>query len=172
VKPLIAIAAVLTFFVALSTVPTGDKSKPRYWKPQSLSDVYRYISDIEHEFKGVPVDAVLLDIGNWIYLRHSVLAKDRAISLADQPPGGIYKNLDIMVNRICTKTYSKILMHDLHSPFFPYDWFSWDRTSGVREALLENYIEIRIIPAVEKRTPPLLGSMQTGPVSVLIPKSN
>jgi hypothetical protein len=171
-KPLMAITAVLTFFVALRVVPTGDKSEARYWKPHSLSDVYRYIADIEHEFEDIPADKVLLDIGNWIYMRHSVLAKDRAISLADQPPGGIYENLDIMVNRIRQKTYSKILMHDLHSPFFPYDWFAWERSSGVRSALLENYIEIRTIPAVNERNPPLLRSMQTGPVSVLIPKSN
>jgi hypothetical protein len=171
-KPLISIAAVITFFIALRTIPTGDRSEARYWKPHSLSDVYRYISDIEHEFKDVPIDTVLLDIGNWIYLRNSVLAKDRAISLADQPPGGIYENLDIMVSRICKKTYSKILMHDLHSPFFPYDWFSWDRPSGIREALLENYVEIRTIPAVEDRNPPLLRNMQTGPVSVLVPKTN
>ena len=81
-------------------------------------------------------------------------------------------------NRICSgkkkpvakskaKTYKKILVRDLHSPFFPYDWFSWKKPSGVRAALLEHYDEIRTIPAVEGN---FIGNMQVGAVSVLVPK--
>jgi len=171
-KPLIAVAGVMTIFIALHVVPTGDKHEARYWKQQSLSDVYRYIRDIENEFDGLPADQVLLDIGNWIYLRHSVLIKDRAISLADQPPGGIYENMYVMVDRIRRKTYKKILVRDLHSPFFPYDWFSWEKPSGVRDALLKYYNEVRTIPAVEENASPMIRNMQAGPVSVLVPKSN
>jgi hypothetical protein len=169
-RPLTAIAAILTILVALHVVPSGDKYEYRYWKRQSLQDVYRYISDIEQEFKGIPADKVLLDIGNWIYLRHSVLAKDRAISLADQAPGGIYENFDVMVSRIRKKAYAKILVRDLHSPFFVYDWFLWERPSGVRKALMEYYTEVRMIPEVKGDTFPEIRLMQARPVSVLVPK--
>jgi hypothetical protein len=171
-RPVIAVLGVVTVFIALRVVPTGDRSQPRYWKRSSLSDVYRHIADIEREFEGIPADKVLLDVGNWIYLRHSVVAKDRAVSLADQPPGGIYENFDVMVDRIRRKTYSKILVHNLHSPFFFYDWFAWERSSGVRDALLEHYEEVRTIPAAEGSDGPIRRAMQTGSVSVLVPKSS
>src|SRR3990167_163608 len=164
------VAVLLTIFTALHVVPTLDKNEARYWGRRPPPDVYRYISDIEREFEGLPADKVLLDIGNWIYLRHSVLAKDRAVSLADQPCGGVYKNFDVMVSRIRNKTYEKILVRDFHSPFFLYDWTGWEKPSGVRKALLECYTEVRIIPAVEGDTQMLQQVRHTGPVSVLIPK--
>jgi hypothetical protein len=168
---LMALGGVFTIFVALHVVPTGDKYEARYWKRLPLEDVYRYVLDIEKEFDGLPMDRVLLDIGNWIYLPQSILIKDRAISLADQPPGGIYDNFDSMINRIQNKAYEKILVRDLHSPFFPYDWFSWDRPSGVKKALDEHYTEIRTIPEVKENMSPLFRLMQTGSISVLVPKS-
>jgi hypothetical protein len=170
-KPVIFFLGVMTVYLALHVVPTGDKHQARYWQRRSLTDVYRYIQDIEKEFEGIPPDQVLLDIGNWIYLRHSILAKDRAVSLADQPPAGIYDNMYVFLNRIEEKTYKKILVHDLHSQFFLYDWYSWEKPSGIKEALLEHYTEIRTIPAVEGNTLPIINRMQVGPVSVLIPKS-
>jgi hypothetical protein len=162
----------MTVFLALHVVPSGDKQEARYWQPRSLSDVYRYINDIEQEFEGLEVDQVLLDIGNWIYIRHSILAKDRAVSLADQPPAGIYDNISLFVDRIKEKAYRKILIRDLHSPFFFYDWYSWEKPSGVRKALLKHYTEIRTIPAIEGRTSPIMNRIQAGPISVLVPKDN
>jgi hypothetical protein len=169
-RPVAALAAVFTIFAVLHVLPTADQYEARYWQRRPSPDVYRYISDIEREFDGLPTDKVLLDIGNWIYLRHSFLAKDRAISLGDQPPGGIYQNFEGFLERIRTKTYDKILVRNLHSPFFYYDWDGWPRSSGVRRALLEHYTEMRIIPAPagDNLLPPII--MHTGPISVLVPK--
>lgn len=171
-KPLFAAAGIFTIFIALRVVPTAAKYEARYWKRSPSPDVYRYISDIEQEFEGLPPDKVLLDVGNWIYLRHFVLIKDRATSLADQPAGGNYENIDAMINRIRNRTYVKILVRDFHSPFFLYDWVYWDRPSGVRKVLLENYNEVRIIPAAEGDNMLLPQIAFTGPVSVLLPKTD
>jgi hypothetical protein len=164
-------AGVLSIFILLHVVPSADRNEVRYWRRQPLPAVYRYISDIEREFEGIPADQILLDIGNWVYLRKSVLAKDRAVSLGDQPPGGIYENLEVMVGRIRNKTYTKILVHDLHSPFFNYDWADWPRSSGVKKALSEYYTEVRTIPGVGEDSLTLPMIMYTGPISVLIPKT-
>jgi hypothetical protein len=96
-------------------------------------------------------------------------AKDRAISLADQPPGGIYQNMDVMVNRINLKVYKKILFRDFHSPYFLYDWSTWSKSSGIRDAILKNYFEARIIPGAEgdNFAPPRIA--HTGPISVFLP---
>jgi hypothetical protein len=104
-------------------------------------------------------------------LRHSVLAKDRAVSLGDQAPNHIYENFDVVISRIENKTYAKILVRDFHSPFFLYDWAYWERSSGVKKALLEHYQEVRIIPAAEREALLLPIIMFTGPVSVFIPKA-
>jgi hypothetical protein len=170
-RVLAAMAGVLAAFSVLSVVPSGDAYGPRYWRGQIDSgDAERYIAEIESEFEGLPVSEVLLDIGNWVYLRSSFLAKDRAVSLGDQPPAGIYENMDVLVGRIQNHAYAKILVHDLHKPNFHYDWASWKRSSGVKSALLTYYKEVRIIPAM--RGGPLLlhQVMHGGPVSVLVPR--
>jgi hypothetical protein len=169
-RPLAAAAAVFTVFAVLHVLPTSDRSEARYWQRYPSADVYRYISDIEREFDGFRIERVLLDVGNWIYLRHSYLAKDRAVSLADQAPSGIYRNFAPLLEHIRSRSYDKILMRDLHSPFFLYDWDGWPKSSGVRKALMEYYTEVRTIPAPngDNLLPPII--MHTGPVSVLVPK--
>ena len=169
-RPLAAAAAVLTMFAILRVLPTLDRFEARYLQRHPSPDVYRYISEIEREFDGFPIEKVLLDVGNWIYLRHSFLAKDRAVSLADQPPGGRYENFNGLLERIHAQAYDKILVRDFHSSVFLYDWDFWPRSSGVRKALLERYTEVRTIPAPngDNLLPPII--MHTGPVSVFIPK--
>jgi len=169
-RPIVAAIWILTLFVALHIVPTADRDEGRYYRRRPPADAYRYISDIEKEFKGLPIQKVLLDIGNWIYLRQSYLAKDRAVSLADQPPSGIYRNLDVFVDRVQQKTYKKILLRDFHSPFFLYDYIHWEKPSGVRKTLLEYYQEVRIIPGIEGDTLHRPGIWHSGPVSVFVPK--
>lgn len=166
----LAMAGVMTLMIALRVVPTGDPDSARYWRKSRLSpDLNRYLADIESEFKEIPPDKVLLDIGNWVYLPQSVLQKDRAVPLGDQPPSGHYENMDVFVSHIQQHTYKKILVHDLHSPFFIYDWQNWPRSSGVRQALAENYQEVRTIAPPEGRDL-LPASVYAGPVSVLIPR--
>jgi hypothetical protein len=169
-RALLAVAGVFTLMIALRVVPTGDRNAARYWgKMRQSPDVNRYVADIESEFKGLPPDKVLLDVGNWVYLRQSVLQKDRAVSIADQPPSGHYENMDVFVSHIRQHAYAKIMVHDLHSPLLIYDWYRWPRSSGVREALLENYQEVRTIAPVEGKEL-LPQTAFTGPVSVLVPR--
>jgi len=165
-----AVLCVVSLFTVMGVVPSADPFVPRYYKRRPPPDVYRYIADIENEFNGYQPETVLLDLGNWIYLRHAVLQRDRAVSLGDQAPNNIYENFDVMVRRICDKTYQKILVHDFHSPYFLYDWDAWQRPSGVREALSEHYSEIRTIPGVRTTLPGEMLIEYVGPVSVLVPK--
>jgi len=169
-KPLTLAVAVLTMFVVLRVLPTLDRFEARYWDRHPSADVYRYVSDIEREFEGLPIEKVLLDVGNWIYLRHSFLARDRAISLADQPTSGRYENFKGLLDRIHSQAYDKILVRDFHSSIFLYDWEYWPKSSGVRKALMEYYTEVRTIPAAngDNLSPPII--MHTGPISVLVPK--
>jgi len=169
-QPIMAVICIMTLFVALHVVPTADRDEGRYYKRRPSEDAYRYISDIEAEFEGLPMQKVLLDVGNWIYLKQSYLAKDRAISLADQPLSDIYDNIDVFVDRIKQKTYEKILVRDFHSPYFFYDFVHWRRSSGVKKALLEHYTEVRIIPRIEGDASYRPGIMHSGPVSVFVPK--
>lgn len=169
-RTLLAMAAVVTIMLVLRVVPTADRSEVRNWRRLSQSsDVNRYVNEVEREFDGLSPDKVLLDIGNWIYLRHSVLQKDRAISLADQPAANMHENMDIFVARIRHQTYAKILVHDFDSPFLIYDYRDWPRSSGVRQALLEHYQEVRTIPAPDGNELLPRGALM-GPVTVLVPR--
>lgn len=163
-----AIFAVFTLFVALRVVPTKNERASRFWPPRHPSrDVQRYIADIEREFEGLAPDRVLLDVGNWVYLRDDFLAKHRAVSLGDQPVRGIYENFEPLLARIRNQEYEKILLHDLRSRMFLYDWAGWPRSSGVRRALDDHYQEVRTIAAAAGGTPRIWFS---GPVSVLVPR--
>lgn len=158
-------------FVSWRVVPSGDRTEPRYLRAAgSGADLERYVSEIEREFDGFDPEKVLIGIGSWMYLRHDVLQKDRAVSLGDQPLAGVYENFDLTVDRIRNKTYSKILVHDLHSPFFLYDWGTWSKSSGFREALLANYTEIKTIAPAEGHIVTAAPYMYVGPVSVLVPR--
>ena len=111
------------------------------------SDAYRYISDIEREFEGHSTEDVLLDAGTWIYLKDGVIMKDRSPCIGER---GYSETGDFsgFLKRIEQKKYSKILVRDLHSPFLQYDFGLWRKSSGIRQALLDNYKEIRQIKAV------------------------
>jgi hypothetical protein len=171
VRPAAAVLGIVTAFAALRVLPSGDQESPRYWRGKGPSaGVYQYVAGIEKEFEGLPAQDVLLDVGSWVHLKHAVIPRDQAIPLADQPPGGLYSNIDLLVDRIRSRTYKKILVRNLHSPFFLYDWHDWPRSSGVRQALLEHYVEVRLIPAPDGgESPPEI--RHTGPVSVLVPRS-
>jgi hypothetical protein len=172
IRPVVAVIWIITLLVALHVVPTADRNEGRYYKRRPPADTYRYISDIEKEFEGLPIQKVLLDIGNWVYLKQSYLAKDRAVSLADQPLVGIYDNLNVFVDRIRTKAYEKILVRDFYSPYFLYDYVHWERPSGVKKALVEYYKEVRTIPGIEGDTSHRPGIMHSGPISVFVPQKD
>ncbi len=164
--------AIVTVCVALRAVPAGGTASPRSWARRPTADLDRYIASIEHEFEGLPPDQVLLDVGNWVYLPHDVLMRDRAVSTADQPPGGRYENLDVARERFRARAYAKVLVRNFHSPRFLYDYSLWPRPSGVRAVLLEHYTEVRTIPAAEGPLTLTPGVKHTGPVSVFVPKES
>lgn len=157
--------------LALRVVPSRDPGAARYFPPRGVpTDLERYVRDIESETVGYPLDRVLLDWGNWLYLPGRVLIRDRAGSLADQPYSGIYENFDGLLERLSSHYYALVLVRNLHQPNFLYDWHDWERSSGVRAALLRDYEEVRIIPGVVQRGLPVAQSELTGPVSVLVPR--
>ncbi len=166
------VACVLAIFIAVQVVPSADRSSPRAIQSFAFApDINRYLGEIESELSGVPLESVLLDVGNWVYLPEGVLQRDRAVSLADQPMGGMYENFGSLLERIRQRRYAKIIVHDFHSPFFLYDWADWERPSGVRQALLENYTEARKIVAPEMDASLQPHIALTGAVSVFVPRA-
>jgi hypothetical protein len=98
--------------------------------------------------------------------------KDRAVSFGDR---GYHGNGDFsgIIGRFQHKHYAKVLVRNLHEPDFWYDHWLWPQSSGIKQALLENYQEISTIDAVARL--PWQGPRSTAPytlntISILIPK--
>jgi hypothetical protein len=126
------------------------------WMPTSPLplDAYRYVDEIEREFAGVPVEKVLLDMGAWVPARALVVQRDQAPGIASRGSTKASGDFSAFINRIEKRYYHKILVRSLDSPAFLYDnrvW--WRKSSGVKQALLENYQEAGRIREVkgEKR---------------------
>jgi hypothetical protein len=135
------------------------------------SDAYRYIEEIEYEFKDESAENILLDVGTWIYLKEGVVMKDRATSIGDRGYQGMGGFADL-IQRLKEKHYSKILVRSLKSPDFWYEHFLWPKSSGIRKALLDNYQETDRIMAVSlgrhiSNSPYLFGE-----ISILTPISD
>jgi hypothetical protein len=107
----------------------------------------QYVGAIEQEFKGEMSKDVLLDFGSWVYAPDGVVMKDRAASIGER---GYSQTGDFsgIIQRLNEKRYSKILVRNLHSPDFWYDNDVWKNSSGIREAMMNNYREIGKIDAV------------------------
>jgi len=142
-------AAAAAFSVALLFAGMGMVRIPA----QPLSnDAYRYVRDIEAQFRGLPSRAVLLDAGgSWIYERDGVVMGDRAPCIGERGHSGTGDFSGILA-RIAAHRYSKILVRDLHEADFWYEHSTWPKPSGIRQALLDHYRETGRIPAAE---PPL-----------------
>src|SRR5262245_58225574 len=110
-------------------------------------DAYRYARDIEQEFQGVGASNVLLDFGSRVYVNDGVVMKDRAPSIGER---GFSQTGDFSAlhQRLSERRYAKILVRNLHSPIFWYDHSVWRQSSGIRDALLQNYREVRSIKGV------------------------
>ena len=114
------------------------------------ADLFRYVDEIEQEFVGLAPEKVLMDTGNWIYLREKVLMKDRSESVGiwvgkNQPIGEKY--LADTIKRIQDKSYDKILARQLDTNQSWYDF--QDRGSGVKAAILANYQTVGRVAAVQ-----------------------
>lgn len=134
-------------------------------------DAYRYIGEIEQEFQQQDPSQVLLDAGSWIYLRHGIVMKDRAPCIGEKGPQHL-GDFQGIIDRISRKTYSKILVRNLHSGNFWYDFAEWERSSGIRNALERNYREVKTIPAVRlaRSSHFVLNDYLVAPVSVMVPR--
>lgn len=143
-----AAALVVVTAVVLSLGALGHIREPRNPVPQ---DLRRYVQDIEHEFEGFEPSRVLLDNGSWIYLREGVLMKDRSSPVALHAGANQrsinHEMLTATIGRIENQDYDKILATGLHTKESAYDF--QDRGSGVKDAILANYVEVNRIPAVE-----------------------
>lgn len=124
-------------------------------------DLARYVSEIEREFKGLPADRVLLDIGEWIYLRENVLMKDR-MAILDTHRKPHYGLLE----RIRRREYARVLVHLQANKNFSYE-IGDER--GIQKALLLNYREVRRIPAIQGMERWRFYSMSMSEIVVLEP---
>jgi hypothetical protein len=114
-------------------------------------DAYRYVRDIERQFQGQDASRVLLDSGTWVYAPNRVIMGDRADVLASQAitGGGDFSGF---LSRIAARHYSKILIRNLHEPDCWYENSLWPKPTGIRQALLDNYLETGHIRAAEGPT--------------------
>jgi hypothetical protein len=112
-------------------------------------DAYRYMTDIEKEFAGLPADKVLLDVGTWVYAKDHVVMGDRAAA-AGMLAMAKMDAFSGMRSRLEAKRYSKILVRSFHEPDFWYDNATiWPKSSGLRNVMLENYRETGTIRAAD-----------------------
>lgn len=106
-------------------------------------DLSRYVGEIEREFKDLPPERVLLYKGEWIYLRHNILMKDRAAPLGTHrsPHYGL-------IDRLRKQEYARILMH---SRFLNKGNLAYTRAkrTGIRQELLAHYRPVRRIAPVQ-----------------------
>jgi hypothetical protein len=104
-------------------------------------DLQRYVNDIEREFDGLPPEKVLVDTGEWIYLRHGVVARDRlSLQQTHRRP------VDDLKQRVRDREYARILVREIMPGVYSYEN---DFQRGIRQEMLRYYREVRRIPAVD-----------------------
>lgn len=137
--------------------------------PSIPDEARRYAAEIESHFEGQPPGSVLLDVGSWVYLKHSVVMKDRAPTVATRgyTQVGDFRGI---LERLSRRQYRKILVRGLHSPEFWYDYYLWPKSSGIRKALLQHYREIGRIQPGWNVAPDSPAPYLFGEISVLVPK--
>jgi hypothetical protein len=138
----------LSFSLIALFAGLGHLRNPRRGIP---ADLYRYIAETEAEFVGMDPEKVMLDNGNWIYLKTGTVMRDRASPLAihvgaNQSMMNL-KMLEATKDRIRSGVYDKILAHDLDTPRTAYDF--GDRGTGIPELMFEHYRESHRIAGVK-----------------------
>lgn len=139
----VAVSFVIMLFGALGLVREPLNPVP--------ADFNRYVSDIEAEFRGTAPERVLLDNGTWVYLKDNILMKDRSspvsLHVGKNQPEINRTALAETIKRIERRAYDKILVRQIFTDQSAYDY--QDRGSGVKAAILANYVEVRRIPGVQ-----------------------
>ena len=131
-------AAALTAAIALMYSGMGLVRIPL--RPVS-ADAYRYVHDIENAFQGQPAEKVLLDAGTWVYAKDRVIMHDRGTSISVLASSNRDIDFSAFRSRIAAKTYSKILVRNLHEHDCWYENVLWPKPRGLRKVLLDNYRE-------------------------------
>jgi hypothetical protein len=109
---------------------------------QVEGDLYRYTAQIEKEFEGRPADRVLLDNGEWIYLKKHLLMKDEFAILVTHRQREAYAPF---LERVRRREYDRILVHVLIDGRYSYDI---GPGRGIGSQILAHYREVRRIPHV------------------------
>ena len=104
---------------------------------------------------------MLLDIGDWYYLQHGVLMKDRATTLTSHrtPHYGL-------LERVRNQEYSRILVHLVSGKVYSYDMGKGD---AFQKEILAHYREVRRIPRVAGMECRMYYWMMLSEISVLEP---
>ncbi|QQS41993.1 MAG: hypothetical protein IPM63_03345 [Acidobacteriota bacterium] len=138
-------------------------------EPFDYADAKRYIGEIENEFVGQPKGSILLDLGTWVYVSDGIVMKDRAPSIGER---GYSQTGDFsgILERLKRRQYKKILIRNFHSTDFWYDHELWSKSSGIRQALQENYKETGRIKAVGGLKPEEL-PYGFSEISILVPRT-
>jgi hypothetical protein len=131
---------VVAGFLAVVTIFAG-MGFTRLNRLATSPDINRYVGEIEREFKGLPADRVLLDMGEWIYLRDNVLMKDRMAMLNTHrtPHYGL-------LDRVRRKEYARILVHVMSNGKYSYE-LGGER--NIQNTLLTYYHEVRRIRGIQ-----------------------
>ena len=138
------------FAVSAVVLALGGLDLVRIPRNPIPSDLFRYVNDIEKEFIGFATQKVLMDTGNWIYLRENTLMKDRSETVGIWVGKNQQIDRDLLsgtIRRIEEKTYEKILARQLDTDQSWYDF--QDRGSGVKAAILANYQTVGRVAAVQ-----------------------
>ncbi len=115
--------------------------------PPFPDEAYAYARAIEQQFQSRDPSKVLLDVGTWVYVPAGVIMKDRSPSIGERGYNEVGDFSGILA-RVRGRHYERILVRNYHSEDFWYDHSSWRHSSGIRQALQENYREIDRIPGV------------------------
>ena len=73
--------------------------------------------------------------------------QDQVPSIGDRGSGEI-GDFSGIIRRLEQKRYAKILVRNFNTSDFHYDYWMWRKSSGIKQALLENYHETGRIMAV------------------------
>jgi hypothetical protein len=131
---------------------------------ETSSDVDRYAKAIEQEFQDLPPQRVLLDLGDWIYLREGIVMKDRApILVTHRVP-----HYSDFLDRLRRQEYARILVHYLPDGKLQYDLGG---KRGIENELRLHYHEVRRIPAARGVENWLYSWMMLGDIGVFEPNA-
>jgi hypothetical protein len=128
---------------------------------EASPDVDRYAKAIEQEFQNLPPQRVLLDLGDWIYLREGILMKDRLPILVTHRTPQYFDFLE----RVRRQEYARILVHYSPNGKLRFD----QRERGIGNALRMHYKEVRLIPGVRGAENWFYSEMMLGDIGVFEP---